>query len=88
MSGFKADLVNSNKPNILFILSDDQDVTQHGMFPLKEVNRLLVRKGATFSNSVSDELLLILELFSEVKFIRSDNNLVHIICSNKLTRVG
>lgn len=38
------------KPNIVFILTDDQDVTLGGMTPMMKVKRLLQEEGTTFSN--------------------------------------
>ncbi|EDW72059.2 uncharacterized protein Dwil_GK10744 [Drosophila willistoni] len=38
-------------PNIVVILSDDQDVELHGMFPLQETMDLIGRAGAQFNNA-------------------------------------
>jgi len=43
---------SANKPNILLILTDDQDVILDGMFPMKEVQNLVGNEGATFTNAV------------------------------------
>lgn len=41
-----------NKPNIILILTDDQDVTLQGMTPMKETQQLIGAAGATFTNAV------------------------------------
>uniref|UniRef100_T1JN66 Sulfatase N-terminal domain-containing protein n=1 Tax=Strigamia maritima TaxID=126957 RepID=T1JN66_STRMM len=39
------------KPNILFILSDDQDVTIGGLKPMAKTKKLITEKGLTFTNA-------------------------------------
>ena len=45
-------LSSGRLPNIIIILTDDQDVTLNGMLPMKSVNTLIAQKGATFENAV------------------------------------
>lgn len=45
-------LTSGRLPNIIIILTDDQDVTLNGMLPMKNVNTLIAQKGATFENAV------------------------------------
>ena len=40
-----------NKPNIIFILTDDQDITLGGMDGMLKTQNLIVNKGLTFKNS-------------------------------------
>ncbi|XP_055905901.1 N-acetylglucosamine-6-sulfatase-like [Eupeodes corollae] len=47
-SGF---LWNQPKPNILLILTDDQDIVLHGLTPMHNVQQLIGSNGATFSNA-------------------------------------
>lgn len=42
-------------PNIVIILTDDQDSTLDGMFPMENVKRLIGTAGATFENAVTRE---------------------------------
>uniref|UniRef100_UPI00398EEB05 N-acetylglucosamine-6-sulfatase isoform X2 n=1 Tax=Pristiophorus japonicus TaxID=55135 RepID=UPI00398EEB05 len=42
--------INSKKPNIVLILTDDQDVLLGGMTPLKKTGKLIGDLGITFSN--------------------------------------
>lgn len=42
-------------PNIVIILTDDQDTTLDGMFPMENVKRLIGTAGATFENAVTRE---------------------------------
>lgn len=42
-------------PNIVIILTDDQDITLDGMFPMENVKRLIGTAGATFENAVTRE---------------------------------
>lgn len=42
-------------PNIVIILTDDQDSTLDGMFPMGNVKRLIGTAGATFENAVTRE---------------------------------
>jgi len=53
--GFVFQETNENKkadkkPNIIFILTDDQDVKLGGMVPMQKLNKLLVEEGTTFNN--------------------------------------
>uniref|UniRef100_A0A8D0CD35 N-acetylglucosamine-6-sulfatase n=1 Tax=Salvator merianae TaxID=96440 RepID=A0A8D0CD35_SALMN len=41
----------ARKPNVVLILTDDQDVYLGGMTPLKKTNALIAEKGITFSNA-------------------------------------
>lgn len=47
----KAAEVN-DKPNILLILSDDQDITLEGMTPMRQAQKLISKAGAQFSHAV------------------------------------
>uniref|UniRef100_A0A1B0GQP8 Sulfatase N-terminal domain-containing protein n=2 Tax=Phlebotomus papatasi TaxID=29031 RepID=A0A1B0GQP8_PHLPP len=38
-------------PNIILILTDDQDVVLNGMLPMTNVQELLAKEGATFINA-------------------------------------
>lgn len=40
-------------PNIILILTDDQDVVLNGLEPMKKVKHLIAEQGATFENAVS-----------------------------------
>lgn len=44
-------LVLTSKPNIVLILTDDQDVVLNGMTPLKKTRQLLGEEGSIFSNA-------------------------------------
>lgn len=41
------------RPNILIILTDDQDIELGGLEPMRNVKQLIADKGATFQNAVS-----------------------------------
>ncbi|KAG8439634.1 hypothetical protein GDO86_005712 [Hymenochirus boettgeri] len=41
----------SRKPNVVLILTDDQDVAMGGMTPLKKTKELIADQGITFSNA-------------------------------------
>ncbi|XP_023222239.1 N-acetylglucosamine-6-sulfatase-like isoform X1 [Centruroides sculpturatus] len=41
---------NRNRPNFIFILTDDQDVELGGLIPLQKTKRMLSDKGAIFKN--------------------------------------
>lgn len=43
---------NDILPNIVLILTDDQDVTLNGLVPMNKVNNLIGLNGATFENAV------------------------------------
>lgn len=43
----------SNLPNIILILTDDQDMVLNSLDSLEKVQKLLINKGATFSSAVS-----------------------------------
>lgn len=55
----KAGEVNE-KPNILLILSDDQDLTLEGMTPMRQVQKLIAKAGGQFSHAVGIRGLFIL----------------------------
>ena len=40
------------QPNVILILTDDQDVTLNGMMPMQNVNKMIGLAGATFRNAV------------------------------------
>ncbi|KAM3833331.1 N-acetylglucosamine-6-sulfatase [Vipera latastei] len=46
-----AGLSGERKPNVVLILTDDQDVCLGGMTPLKKTNALIAEMGLTFSNA-------------------------------------
>ncbi|XP_039224890.1 N-acetylglucosamine-6-sulfatase-like isoform X2 [Crotalus tigris] len=46
-----AGLSGDRKPNVVLILTDDQDVYLGGMTPLKKTNALIAEMGVTFSNA-------------------------------------
>ncbi|KAG8137789.1 hypothetical protein E2320_003736 [Naja naja] len=46
-----AGLSGERKPNVVLILTDDQDVYLGGMTPLKKTNALIAEMGLTFSNA-------------------------------------
>ncbi|PIK58794.1 putative N-acetylglucosamine-6-sulfatase [Apostichopus japonicus] len=41
---------SDKKPNIIFILTDDQDVTMNGITPMKQTQKLIGDAGMTFTN--------------------------------------
>lgn len=43
--------VAKERPNIIFVLTDNQDVTLGGMEPMRHTQRLLVEQGVTFSKA-------------------------------------
>ncbi|KAF9418836.1 hypothetical protein HW555_004503 [Spodoptera exigua] len=43
--------VCQKRPNIVLVLTDDQDVVLGGMTPMKNVNRFIADEGVTFTNS-------------------------------------
>ncbi|XP_054728439.1 N-acetylglucosamine-6-sulfatase-like [Anastrepha obliqua] len=47
----------TTKPNILLILSDDQDLTLEGMTPLRHVQQLIGNAGATFGHAYTSSPL-------------------------------
>uniref|UniRef100_A0A6B2EJ55 Putative sulfatase n=1 Tax=Phlebotomus kandelakii TaxID=1109342 RepID=A0A6B2EJ55_9DIPT len=47
----------SKLPNIVLILTDDQDVVLNGMMPMKGVQELLAQEGATFINAFTSSPL-------------------------------
>lgn len=55
LCGFQEVLTQQTKklPNIVLILTDDQDVVLDGLKPMKKVNNLIAQQGATFENAVS-----------------------------------
>ncbi|EDW32515.1 GL10403 [Drosophila persimilis] len=44
-------VLGQQSPNILLILTDDQDVELHGMYPMYETSKLLGQAGAQFHNA-------------------------------------
>ncbi|XP_037935139.1 N-acetylglucosamine-6-sulfatase-like [Teleopsis dalmanni] len=52
-----AALTPAEKPNILLVLTDDQDVALGGMMPMKQVQALLGKEGATFNNAFTSSPL-------------------------------
>lgn len=46
-----ADAAASGAPNVLFLLTDDQDVMLGGMVPMAKVRSLLGAQGTTFTNA-------------------------------------
>jgi hypothetical protein len=44
---------NSSRPNILLVLTDDQDLLLKSLEYLPKIDKLLTSKGAIFSNAVS-----------------------------------
>lgn len=44
--------INCERPNIVLILTDDQDVILNGLVPMDKVRSLIGAKGATFENAV------------------------------------
>lgn len=43
--------VLTKKPNVFFLLTDDQDVMLGGLTPMKKLKSLLIEQGVTFSNA-------------------------------------
>lgn len=43
------------RPNVVLVLTDDQDVTLNGMYPMNKVKNLIGMAGATFANAVGRE---------------------------------
>eukprot|EP00039_Didymoeca_costata_P033451 m.42389 g.42389 ORF g.42389 m.42389 type:complete len:500 (+) comp9877_c1_seq3:65-1564(+) len=50
LSGAAAE--NTAKPNIFFLLTDDQDVILGGLKPMKKLHSLVAEQGTTFSNAM------------------------------------
>lgn len=48
----------AKRPNVLIILTDDQDVVLDGMHPMRNVKNLIGSAGATFENAVSHVKIL------------------------------
>ena len=44
-------LLETRKPNIVVILTDDQDVTMHGVAPMVSAKQLVMERGAEFVNA-------------------------------------
>jgi len=54
---FAATLSTDARPNIVVIMTDDQDVTKPSLEVMPHLQRLLVRKGVTFTNSFTNNPL-------------------------------
>ena len=48
---FGTSLAKSDRPNIVMVLTDDQDVFLDAMTPLVKTKKLLGEQGTTFSNA-------------------------------------
>ncbi len=46
-----ATVISAQPPNIVFVLTDDQDVTLEGFSLMPKTNRLIVEQGLTFNNA-------------------------------------
>ncbi|KAH8418996.1 hypothetical protein KR222_011869, partial [Zaprionus bogoriensis] len=44
---------HAKSPNILLVLSDDQDVELHGLYPLQQTLKMFLRHGTQFTNAFS-----------------------------------
>uniref|UniRef100_W8B4N7 N-acetylglucosamine-6-sulfatase n=1 Tax=Ceratitis capitata TaxID=7213 RepID=W8B4N7_CERCA len=53
----KAGEIGITKPNVILILSDDQDVALEGMTPLRQVQKLVGNEGAVFTNAYTSSPL-------------------------------
>lgn len=49
------DTCTSFTPNILLVLTDDQDLLLKSLEHLPKIDKLLTNKGAIFANAVSDD---------------------------------
>ncbi|XP_073828460.1 N-acetylglucosamine-6-sulfatase-like [Musca autumnalis] len=49
--------IGAKQPNVLFILTDDQDVILNGMHPMRNVRNLIGSAGATFENAYTSSPL-------------------------------
>lgn len=63
-------------PNIVLILTDDQDLALNSLSFLSKINKLLINKGAIFANAVSSHHNYTQNLYNNSHFIS-----VHIITS-------